>query len=404
MKRTISAMVGKGSLTHNRREFHAENVDPARSHLNRCYCDDNIREVYHQLFDDAVSRYNSRQKRKDRCINDYYEKIRIGKQEKLFHELIIQIGNCEDMSATTENGNLAQSVLDAYMQGFQQRNPTLRVFSAHLHMDEATPHLHIDFIPYITGSKRGVDTRVSLKQALAALGFQGGSRGDTEWNMWVAAEKHQLSQIMERYGIQWEQLDTHREHLTVLDYKKQERTREIADLEQQLSVAQQQLQVAERAAETTQKKAASAQHQLDNVTMNIKQAEQYAAEFQRSPEEWIPEPGALEGAKAFRKRILPLIAKVGTVIRTLYAKYLDLKAKNARLSARNKDLKGQIDNLSRHLTTAEAENKQLKEQLHDFDRAKTMLGAEVVDNAVQTARDREQRKQTKAKMQDRQAR
>ena len=75
------------------------------------------------------------------------------------------------------------------MKGFQERNPTLRVFAAHLHLDEATPHLHIDFIPYVTGSKRGLDTRVSLKQALSSLGFKGGSRSETELNQWVQSEK-----------------------------------------------------------------------------------------------------------------------------------------------------------------------------------------------------------------------
>lgn len=182
LKRTISAMMGKGSLTHNSREFIAENVDPSRTHLNTEYCNEKIKDVYHELFDDAVARYNAKQKRKDRCIDDYYEKIRSGKQEKLFHEIVIQIGNKDDMGAMTENGALAAKVLDEYMKDFQARNPTLRVFSAHLHMDEATPHLHIDFVPYITGSSRGVDTRVSLKQALMALGFKGGIRSETEWN------------------------------------------------------------------------------------------------------------------------------------------------------------------------------------------------------------------------------
>ena len=84
------------------------------------------------------------------------------------------------MSAESENGLLAQKILDEYYRDFQERNPYLRVFSAHLHMDEATPHLHIDFVPFTTGSKRGLDTRVSLKQALAKQGFKGGSRGDTE--------------------------------------------------------------------------------------------------------------------------------------------------------------------------------------------------------------------------------
>ena len=162
MKRTISAMRGPGSLNHNRRSFTAENVDPERSSLNVVYRDEPIQKVYHELFDEAVNRYNAKQKRKDRCINDYYEHLRTGKQEKLFHELIVQIGNKDDMGVLTENGALAKELLDEYMQGFQERNPTLRVFGAFLHMDEATPHLHIDFVPYVSGWKgKGLDTKVS---------------------------------------------------------------------------------------------------------------------------------------------------------------------------------------------------------------------------------------------------
>ena len=78
------------------------------------------------------------------------------------------------------------------------------IFSAHLHMDEATPHLHIDFTPFTTNSKRGLETRVSLKEALEAQGFIGGSRSDTEWNQWVASEKEVLSQIMLEHGIEWD--------------------------------------------------------------------------------------------------------------------------------------------------------------------------------------------------------
>ena len=100
------------------------------------------------------------------------------------------------MSAESENGQLARQVLDEYYRGFQERNPQLRVFSAHLHLDEATPHLHIDFIPYVTGSKRGLDTRVSLKQALSSLGFKGGSRSETELNQWVQSEKEKLAMVM----------------------------------------------------------------------------------------------------------------------------------------------------------------------------------------------------------------
>ena len=242
MKRTISAEVGKGSVNHNSRKFQAENVDESRTHLNIDYCNERIQTVYHQLFDEALKRYNEKQTRADRRISNYYEKIRSGNQEKPFHEIILQIGNKEDMSATGEYSELAWRILDEYYRRFQERNPNLRVFSAHLHMDEATPHIHIDFVPFTTGSKRGLDTRVSLKQALAAQGFEGGTRGATEWAQWVQSEKEQLAAVMERYDIQWEQKGTHEKHLSVLDYKKQEREKEIATLDSTLAEKQDELE------------------------------------------------------------------------------------------------------------------------------------------------------------------
>lgn len=224
-------MTGKGSVNHNSRKFHEKNTDPERSCLNVEYCNENVKDVYHELFDEVLARYNKKQTRSDRRIDDYYEKIRSGKQEKPFHEIILQIGNKDNMGAKTENGQLAVKVLDKYMQDFQRRNPTLRVFSAYLHMDEATPHLHIDFVPYTTGSKRGLDTRVSLKQALSALGFKGGTRREMELNQWVAYEKEQLAAVMLEHGIEWEKKGTHEKHLSVLDFEKKERAKEVAELE-----------------------------------------------------------------------------------------------------------------------------------------------------------------------------
>ena len=149
MERTISAMIGKGSVNHNTRAFTAKNVDKNRSDDNVEFCQEDIKQVYHKLFDEALERYNAKQKRKDRMIDNYYEKIRRGKQEKLFHEVIFQIGNKDDMNAKSEDGLLAKRILTEFMDEFQASNPNLYVFSAHLHMDEETPHLHIDFVPYI---------------------------------------------------------------------------------------------------------------------------------------------------------------------------------------------------------------------------------------------------------------
>ena len=233
MERTISAMIGKGSVNHNTRAFTTKNVDKNRSADNVEFCQEDIKQVYHKLFDEARERYNAKQKRKNRMIDNYYEKIRRGKQEKLFHEVIFQIGNKDDMNAKNEDGLLAKRILTEFMDEFQARNPNLYVFSAHLHMDEETPHLHIDFVPYITGSKRGLDTRVSLKSALAAEGFTDGTRGATELNQWIASEKKKLAIIMERYGVEWLQKGTHEKHLSVLEFEKKERVREVAELDSQ---------------------------------------------------------------------------------------------------------------------------------------------------------------------------
>ena len=253
LKRTISGELGKGSVNHNSRKFSAKNVDASRSHLNIDYCNERIQDVYHELFDDALKRYNEKQTREDRKIANYYEKIRAGNQEKPFHELILQVGNKDDMNATGEYAQLARQVLDEYYQDFQARNPNLRVFSAHLHMDEATPHIHIDFVSFTKGSKRGLDTRVSLKQALAAQGFTGGTRRATEWTQWVESEKKQLAIVMERHEIQWEQLGTHNEHLSVLDYKKQERAKEVRALDTAIAEKQTQVDEIEQTLQSVQK-------------------------------------------------------------------------------------------------------------------------------------------------------
>ena len=332
MKRTISAMVGQGSVNHNSRKFHAKNTDPERSHLNITYCQENIKAVYHELFDEALERYNAKQTRADRRIEDYYEKIRSGKQEKPFHEIILQVGNRDDMSADSEEGQLAAAVLDEYMKGFQERNPQLRVFSAHLHMDEATPHLHIDFVPFTTGSKRGLDTRVSLKQALAAQGFQGGTRGDTEWSQWVRSEKEQLSLVMERHGIEWEDKGTHDKHLSVLDYKK------------------------------------------------------LAADFSANPEEILPEPGTLETGRAYReKKAKPLLAQIVKVLRSLYLAYVELRGKFERLQGDYGRVRESNIRLSDRLQEVKLENKAMRQVSADYERVKRAFGPEQVDRILEAA-------------------
>ena len=377
MKRTISAMVGHGSVNHNSRKFHAKNTDPERSHLNVTYCQENIKAVYHELFDEALERYNAKQTRADRRIENYYEKIRSGKQEKPFHEIILQVGNKDDMSADSDEGRLAAAVLDEYIRAFQERNPNLRVFSAHLHMDEATPHLHIDFVPFTTGSKRGLDTRVSLKQALAAQGFTGGTRGDTEWSQWVRSEKEQLSAVMERHGIEWEDKGTHDKHLSVLDYKKEQRAKEVADLEVVKAEKEGQVESQER--------------RLKELAPAVKNMERLAADFSADPEEILPEAGTLESAKSYReKKAKPLLAKIVQVLRSLYRAYIELKGKFDRLQGDYDRVREGNARLSDRLMEVKMENKKLRQISADYTRVKRVFGPEQVQAAVEADKQREQ--------------
>ena len=397
-------MTGKGSLNHNSRKFHAKNTDPNRTHWNVEYCNEDIKDVYHELFDEALKRYNDKQTRKDRKIDDYYEKIRSGKQEKLFHEVIIQIGDKDNMGSETMEGQLAAKILDEYMKGFQERNPTLRVFAAHLHLDEATPHLHIDFIPYVTGSKRGLDTRVSLKQALSSLGFKGGLRSETELNQWVQSEKQKLAMVMRENEIEWDQKGTHEQHLSVLDYKKKVREQEVEELTEHKNLLEHDLHDISECVDEIQKEKEQAEKERDavikktevlekkllKVKVNVSQLERHAQEYGYYPEEWLPEPVQFESAKSYRKRIFPLVKKVANKIQSLYSKYLDLKNKNQKLSDRNIDLENRVDRLREEVSVIKKENAILRNAAFDLERVRNMLGESKIDDVIAMAKRLEQ--------------
>ncbi len=234
MQKTLSITIGKGSIGHNNRDFYADNIDSNRSQNNIIFHKENIKKIYRELFGAALAEYNAKQKRKDRIIKDYYDHIFHSKQEKPFYELIIQIGNKDDTHCNSDDGKLAAQILIEFEKEFQKRNPHVRVFNSVLHMDEHTPHLHIDFVPFATNQKRGLSTRNALTKALEQQGFIAKGKFDTSSKLWIDSEKECLSEIMQRYGIEWKKLGTHNNHLSVLDFKKQERKKEILHLENKI--------------------------------------------------------------------------------------------------------------------------------------------------------------------------
>ncbi len=234
MQKTLSITIGKGSIGHNNRAFFADNIDSTRSQNNIIFHKEDIKKVYQELFGTALAEYNAKQKRKDRIIKDYYDHIFHSKQEKPFYELIIQVGNKDDTHCNSDDGKLASQILIEFEKEFQKRNPHVRVFNSVLHMDEHTPHLHIDFVPFATNQKWGLSTRNALTKALEQQGFIAKGNFDTSSKLWIDSEKEKLAEIMQLYGIEWKKLGTHNNHLSVLDFKKQERRKEIIRLENKI--------------------------------------------------------------------------------------------------------------------------------------------------------------------------
>lgn len=364
MRRTISVMVGKGSIRHNNRDFTAENVDAERTKNNITYCNENIKDVYYKLFNEALVKFNARQTRKDRMIDDYYEKIRTGKQEKLFHEVILQIGNFEDMHATSENGQLSKTILDKYMKTFQERNPNLYVFSAHLHMDESTPHLHIDFVPFTTGSKRGLETRVSLKKALEAQGFVGKGRSDTEWNRWVYSEKEKLSEIMLEYGIEWDKKGTHEKHKSVSEFKRDKLIEEIEALMEQ-------------------------KEELEHKTSAYKNAEEYALttaqKLNDNKDFEITEPTPFMSAKTYKtKYIEPFINKLIKIVKNLTRRCYRAERAEQQSAEKISTLTDENQKLKSKVWDLNLENSRLRVELRNFDKIKDFLGIDKIEEMLKT--------------------
>ena len=211
-EKRISFGQGKGSLSHNNREFMAANVDPLRTPQNITFVHQPIGEAYEQLFKESTERYNAKQKRNDRKVQgSYYEHLfgvkpcntvrTAADKRKSFYEDVVQIGKMEDSGYGTEDFQLVADCLKEYMNGFQKRNPNFYVFNAVLHMDEATPHLHIDYIP-VGHYKRGQDTQNGIAQALKEMGFGEGKQAIARWR---SAEVEVLNQICREHGAEYKE-------------------------------------------------------------------------------------------------------------------------------------------------------------------------------------------------------
>ena len=228
---SISFRLDDGVIEHNNREFIANNVDAARISDNVCYVRRDIREMYAELFGRAIEEYNAKQTRADRKIPDYYEHIKKDARLKPFYEVIVQFGDMETCGLKSGKWEQAKLLLDNYIRGFEKRNPNLKIVNAVMHLDEATPHLHIDFVPVAYKLTRGPAVKVSLKNALREQGFTSANRFQNEWAAWEEQERGVMTDILHKHDLCREVKNVRRSHLTVDEYKdfadKQQKIRNI---------------------------------------------------------------------------------------------------------------------------------------------------------------------------------
>lgn len=278
-EKRISFGQGKGSIAHNNREFVADNVDVFRIPDNITFVCQPIGEAYDQLFAESTERYNAKQKRNDRKVHgSYYEHLfgvkpcnnvrTAADKRKSFYEDVVQIGKREDSGYGTEDFQLVADCLKEYMEGFQNRNPNFYVFNAVLHMDEATPHLHIDYIP-VGHYKRGQDVQNGIAQALKEMGYGEGKMAIAKWR---TAEVEVLNKICREHGIKPLAPEKARGTLEIPEYKEKRRQ---AD-----ELAEQNAQVE---AELSEKQAKSEKldDQIENKTATVNAIMSYLPDLEK---------------------------------------------------------------------------------------------------------------------------
>ena len=252
---SISMPQGRGNRQHNLRNYGEgklpSNIDVTRTDQNVVWKDETITHAYHRIFDDAVAEYNAKQKRKDRQIKDYRTHILNSKNgEKEFYEDVLQWGKQEDFMEHPEWRDIAKECLLEYIDGFEDRNPGLELIGAYIHMDEASPHMHFDYIPVAEGYKTGVQKRNSLDRAMRNLiavrtGSEysprpdekdaSGKCTDNATKQWKEMERAHFKKICIRRGlaVDGEIKTPERDSLSVLEYKAEMRKQEIQKLEVQ---------------------------------------------------------------------------------------------------------------------------------------------------------------------------
>ena len=356
----VSMPQGKGSQMHNRREYEQigkpipDNIDGSKSSENIILVDKDIREAYREIFGEALDKYNAKQKRADRKIEDYCDHIKKSKNgEKLFYEDVVQWGSKDDFQ-NPQTRERAKEALVKYVEGFEERNPNLKLIGAYIHMDEASPHLHLDYVPVANGYSRGLETRNSLDKAMKQMGFQpeNESRKNNATKLWKESERAVFGEICRGLGLEVEpERKSDRKSLTVEEYKDA-RDEMLGHLEKEADTARQAAQDARKELRAVQNKAEAAEERLRAavaVSKSIQDVRQVSPVRRTLTGKEIYRPEDLQALKSLAESARKAAWERDAAIRAKERAFDQVYSRDAlidRLRIQVRDLQKQVDQLA----------------------------------------------------------
>ena len=383
MPYTIATHVGtKIARQHNIRDKRITDkeahIDPNGKHEVWLNCNLTEKEAYHKLFDSAVAEYNSRQKRNDRKISDYYEKIRNDKQKHTAYEMIVSVGNMEERIPE----ELSYEILTEFVEGWKEKNPNMYMFGCYYHADEqGVPHVHIDYIPVGTNYTRGMKMQVSSSKALEEMGFVTDTFKGTAQVKWIHSENERLETICNNHGVEVYHPQTGKEHLEkdlyILEKQAENLRTEISDIEEEKQniirksvMAVDKLESEKSALEDEITELVHdktiAQAELDETANLVKTIR---GDFEKEipkVSSILPQPEKKETAADYRKRIIPIISNaIKSIVdkaRSWHRTIIALTTENNRLREENQT----VTEKDERIKTLEKENSSMRTSLTDI--------------------------------------
>lgn len=371
MSVSLKKATNKTNIKHNNRELSDKekernsHIDDSRSDENKYLVQENLRELYKREFGEALENYNAKQKRNDRKIDDYYKHIEKSKKTSLQQEMIIQVGDKDDFSSREEFAS-ANAILEEWFDEFQERNPNLKVYNAVIHNDEASPHMHLNFVPVASGYKRGLEKQVSFDRAIKQ---QDATLDKTRpFEDWREKEVQVLEKILKERGIERKLVGTN-EYKDVNDYKtKKDLEREIQQLEKNLSEKKNELLAYNEQVSNEFK--VPAKRQMKNVDVPTGEKNLFGKEKTRT--ERKPTGNIIVPEEDFKKLIGAakdngrLKSTLDNILKT------DIAQVNMKLAKKN-------EALSRDLQIQTKENKELRLENMGLKRENSSLNAQISD-------------------------